>query len=84
MVSVFDYRLQYILYSHLFTSVCVQVYTRFVEIGRVALLTSGPQAGKLVVIIDLVDQRRVCVCVSLSLSLSVCLFVCKGIGKPLF
>lgn len=38
------------------------------EIGRVALLTSGPQAGKLVVIIDLVDQRRVCVCVSLSLS----------------
>lgn len=32
------------------------------EIGRVAQLTSGPQAGKLVVIIDLIDQRRVGVC----------------------
>lgn len=37
----------------------VQVYKRFVEIGRVALINEGPDQGKLCVIIDVVDQRRV-------------------------
>lgn len=36
-----------------------QVYKRFVEIGRVALINEGPDQGKLCVIIDVVDQRRV-------------------------
>ena len=39
----------------------VQVYKRFVEIGRVALINEGPDMGKLCVIIDVVDQRRVSV-----------------------
>jgi len=37
-----------------------QVYKRFVEVGRVALINDGPDQGKLCVIIDVVDQRRVC------------------------
>lgn len=35
------------------------MYKRFVEIGRVALINEGPDQGKLCVIIDVVDQRRV-------------------------
>lgn len=38
----------------------VQVYNLFVEIGRVAFINYGPDAGKLVVIVDVVDQKRVC------------------------
>ena len=37
----------------------LQVYKRFVEIGRVALINDGPDQGKLCVIVDVVDQRRV-------------------------
>jgi hypothetical protein len=33
---------------------------RFVEIGRVAMIAFGPDAGKLAVIIDVIDQNRVC------------------------
>ncbi|XP_024397406.1 large ribosomal subunit protein eL14y [Physcomitrium patens] len=34
------------------------VFRRFVEIGRVALINYGPQHGKLVVIVDVIDQNR--------------------------
>ncbi|KAL5466721.1 hypothetical protein EMCRGX_G030869 [Ephydatia muelleri] len=34
------------------------VFKRFVEIGRVALINTGPSEGKLCVIIDVIDQRR--------------------------
>jgi len=34
------------------------LYTRFVEIGRVVLLRSGPDAGKLATIVDVVDHNR--------------------------
>lgn len=34
-------------------------FTRYVEIGRVALINYGPEYGKLVVISDVVDQNRV-------------------------
>lgn len=34
------------------------VFRRFVEIGRVALINYGPEHGKLVVIVDVVDQNR--------------------------
>jgi len=33
-------------------------YTRFVEIGRVAYVAYGPDAGKLVTIVDVIDQNR--------------------------
>ena len=36
------------------------MYKRFVEIGRVVLINDGPDRGKLCVIIDIVDQRKVC------------------------
>nr|AIU94817.1 60S ribosomal protein [Phragmatopoma lapidosa] len=34
-------------------------FSRFVEIGRVAYVAFGPDAGKIVVIIDVLDQNRV-------------------------
>ena len=34
-------------------------YKLFVEIGRVVLIESGPQAGKIAVIINVIDQNRV-------------------------
>jgi large subunit ribosomal protein L14e len=34
-------------------------FKRYVEIGRVALINYGEEAGKLVVISDVVDQNRV-------------------------
>ncbi|XP_077982865.1 large ribosomal subunit protein eL14-like [Glandiceps talaboti] len=34
------------------------VFTQFVEIGRVAFIAHGKDAGKLCVIIDIVDQNR--------------------------
>jgi large subunit ribosomal protein L14e len=34
------------------------VFTRFVEIGRVCLITNGPDAGKLCVIVDVVDSEQ--------------------------
>ena len=30
------------------------------EIGRIALVNSGPNEGRLIVILDVVDQNRVC------------------------
>lgn len=35
------------------------MYSRFVEIGRVAVVTCGPYAGKLVVIVDVINQTKV-------------------------
>merc|ERR1719146_419332 len=37
------------------------MFTRFVEPGRLALITYGPCAGKMCTIIDIVDQKRVVV-----------------------
>jgi len=37
------------------------IFTRFVEPGRLALITYGPCAGKMCTIIDIVDQKRVIV-----------------------
>mmetsp|Transcript_54821 Transcript_54821/g.166592 ORF Transcript_54821/g.166592 Transcript_54821/m.166592 type:complete len:134 (-) Transcript_54821:8-409(-) len=37
------------------------MYTRFVEPGRLALITYGPCAGKMCTIVDIVDQKRVVV-----------------------
>lgn len=36
-------------------------FKRFIEIGRVAYVAYGPSKGKLVVIIDVIDQNRVLV-----------------------
>ena len=35
------------------------VFTKFVEVGRVALVNFGPNAGKLVVIVDIVNVNKV-------------------------
>lgn len=35
------------------------MFKRFVEIGRVAYISFGPHAGKLVAIVDVIDQNRV-------------------------
>lgn len=40
-------------------ALCVQPFKRFVEIGRVALVNYGKDYGRLVVIVDVVDQNRV-------------------------
>ncbi|CAL9765664.1 unnamed protein product [Musa acuminata subsp. burmannicoides] len=37
----------------------LQPFKRYVEIGRVALLTYGKEYGRLVVIVDVIDQNRV-------------------------
>eukprot|EP00053_Salpingoeca_punica_P007304 m.67025 g.67025 ORF g.67025 m.67025 type:complete len:152 (+) comp14088_c2_seq1:59-514(+) len=37
------------------------VYHRFIEIGRVVLISSGKDAGKLAVIVDVIDQARLLV-----------------------
>mmetsp|Transcript_86744 Transcript_86744/g.136859 ORF Transcript_86744/g.136859 Transcript_86744/m.136859 type:complete len:137 (+) Transcript_86744:63-473(+) len=37
------------------------MFTRFVEPGRLALITYGPCEGKMCTIIDIVDQKRVVV-----------------------
>ena len=34
-------------------------FTRFVEVGRVALINYGPDAGKLCTIVDIVDAKKV-------------------------
>jgi large subunit ribosomal protein L14e len=38
----------------------LQVFERFVEIGRVAYIAHGDDKGKLCVIVDVIDQNRVC------------------------
>ncbi|THU43892.1 hypothetical protein C4D60_Mb02t01630 [Musa balbisiana] len=39
----------------------LQPFKRYVEIGRVALVTYGKEYGRLVVIVDVIDQNRVCI-----------------------
>ncbi len=36
-----------------------QVFSRYVEIGRIAYVAVGADEGKLVVIVDVIDQNRV-------------------------
>lgn len=40
----------------------MQPFKRYVEIGRVALVNYGKEYGRLVVIVDVIDQNRVCLC----------------------
>ncbi len=40
------------------TRLCRMVFSRFVEIGRVAQVSYGPDLGALVVIVNVVDQNR--------------------------
>ncbi len=35
------------------------MYNRFAQIGRIALIQYGPDAGKLCTIVDILDQNRV-------------------------
>jgi ribosomal protein L14E/L6E/L27E len=35
------------------------VYNRFVEIGRLVYINTGPYKGKVAVIVDVLDQNRV-------------------------
>jgi large subunit ribosomal protein L14e len=37
----------------------IQVFERFVEVGRVVLINYGPDVGKVATIIDIVDSKRV-------------------------
>ncbi|KAJ3064853.1 60S ribosomal protein L14, partial [Podochytrium sp. JEL0797] len=37
------------------------VYNRFVEVGRVVLVNYGPDAGKIAVVVDIIDHSRVLV-----------------------
>ena len=37
------------------------LFKRFVEIGRVVLISYGPDAGKLATIVDVIDQNRLLV-----------------------
>eukprot|EP01135_Chromosphaera_perkinsii_P007028 Nk52_evm7s675 gene=Nk52_evmTU7s675 len=41
-----------------FVEVSGKVYKKFVEVGRVALINVGPDAGKICVIVDVVDNNR--------------------------
>jgi ribosomal protein L14E/L6E/L27E len=51
----------------------VQPFKRFVEIGRVALVNYGKDYGRLVVIVDVVDQNRV----KAELTPNACVSVCR-------
>merc|ERR1712096_400607 len=43
----------------LFTFPVAMPFKRFVEIGRVAVMSDGPDAGKIAAIVNLIDQNRV-------------------------
>ncbi|KAJ0092678.1 hypothetical protein Patl1_25627 [Pistacia atlantica] len=47
-------------------------FKRYVEIGRVALVNYGKDYGRLVVIVDIIDQNRVSFCFLFSLCVSTC------------
>ncbi|KAJ0792466.1 putative ribosomal protein L14 [Helianthus annuus] len=38
--------------------ICLIPFKRYVEIGRIALVNYGKDYGKLVVIVDVIDQNR--------------------------
>ncbi|KAI6649898.1 60S ribosomal protein L14 [Oopsacas minuta] len=43
--------------AHCFTS--KMVFDKFVEVGRIILITQGPYTGKLAAIVDVIDQNRI-------------------------
>merc|ERR1712194_868693 len=47
--------------SFFFARCKMAMYTRFVEPGRLALITHGPCAGKMCTVVDIVDQKKVVV-----------------------
>ena len=50
----------------------LQVFTRFVEVGRVAYVSYGPEFGKLCTIVDIIDGKRViCICYDLTMQVLV-------------
>lgn len=53
-------------------------FSRFVEIGRIAMINYGPEVGKLVAIVDVVDQNRV----SFSFSTGSCTFFARAAPRP--
>lgn len=55
---------------------CVQPFKRFVEVGRVALVNYGKEYGRLVVIVDIIDQNRVTHFQSLQLFLGLWVPIC--------
>ncbi|XP_066848073.1 large ribosomal subunit protein eL14 [Anser cygnoides] len=44
--------------SSFLPAAAIMVFKRFVEIGRVAFVAFGPHAGKLVAVVDVIDQNR--------------------------
>jgi|EP00624_Nannochloropsis_granulata_P002672 hypothetical protein len=42
-----------------FPHITTQLFTRFVEVGRVVLVNYGPDYGKLATVIDVVDGNKV-------------------------
>lgn len=66
--------------SDVWLSAVSQVFKRFVEIGRVAYVSFGPHAGKLVAIVDVIDQNRVSTLEhsgSISVGLTLCDVTCS-------
>merc|ERR1712166_701539 len=47
--------------AQLFVVAAKMVFTRFVEVGRVALISYGPYTGKLCTIVNVIDHNRVLV-----------------------
>merc|ERR1712170_280568 len=57
----------------LFSTSANMSYQRFVEIGRVAYVAFGPDEGKLVAIVDVLDQTR-----------ALCDGPCTGVARKIF
>jgi hypothetical protein len=60
--TIFSFSLSLILSCSLLFKVfyiILQPYKRFVQIGRVVLVSFGPDAGKLAVIVNVLDHNRV-------------------------
>ena len=62
----------------------LQPFKRYVEIGRVAQINYGKEYGRLVVIVDVIDQNRVCPFSFLSLILVFFFRLIRFIGWVLF
>jgi len=58
--ALLDFRVPACLHDAKTSVIVLQTYTRFVEIGRIAYIAFGPDVGKLVAIVDVIDQNRVC------------------------
>ncbi|KAG8572836.1 hypothetical protein GDO81_012180, partial [Engystomops pustulosus] len=44
--------------SSFLLAAAIMVYKRYVQVGRIAYISFGPHAGKLVAIVDVIDQNR--------------------------